>query len=205
MKVFKILIGILISFSIVLAQPIVTGDFVNELIVPGVTIFVLAFGLFSLARLPKYLAGIMGAGVTGLLVMSGVLTSISSIILKMGSLLSTLIYIVLFFVGAMFISRSDSRKGKQKIAPYQVRGIQRKQIATTITQIEKRLAEVENKLKNVKIRESNLELTFSQNKSPQVIKELERVRKMKNDLALMRDSLLEQRDAYKRIYREATG
>lgn len=205
MKKIIILLTILFSLSFAYAQEREQSDFINTIITPSVVILVLIFGVLSVFKLPKFIGGILSLVATAGLFFMGFIESFASLILSFGSLVSTLTYIGLFLIGAMLISRTDNRKTKRDANYYAIRKMNRKQIAQEISNIEKRLVDVNNRLNKLKIQEHNLELRFANEKTPQVVKDLEKIRKLKNELNDLMDTLLENKEMYKRAYREATS
>jgi len=199
----KIFLLILLFLNTAAAQA-AGNDVVNSLIVPMVVTAVLIYGAISFFRLPKIIALSASIGLTALSYFFGFIQTFSSIILSMGSLASTGIYIGLFLLGSLLASRSIS--GKRKIVKYtDIRRMSRKQLSQEMTNIEKRMSDLQARLERLKIQEHNLELQFSNNKSPQISRELERVRQLKNELSDVLDMLIERREACKRAYREATA
>jgi hypothetical protein len=197
----KLLIALLL-LDIVAAQN--SDDIVNNLIVPAVVVCVFLYGVISFFKFPKPMALIASLGLTALAYLLGAIQTFSSTVLSMGGLASTGIYIGLFLVGAFFASRSVG--GRRKAVRYiDVRRMSRRQISQEMNNIEKRMNELQAKLERVKIQEHNLELQYSNSKSPQISKELDRVRKLKNELSDALDMLVERREACKRAYREATA
>jgi hypothetical protein len=179
------------------------SDIINGLIVPTVVVCVLAYGVFSFFKLPKVMSLIVSVALTALSYFLGTIQSFSSIVLSMGGLASTGVYISLFLLGTMLASRSVG--GRKKMVKYiDARRMSRKQLSQEMTNIERRMSDLQARLEKIKIQEHSLELQFSNNKNPQIAKELDRVRKLKNELSDALDMLIERREAYKRAYREAT-
>ncbi|MFH8080379.1 MAG: hypothetical protein QXO84_00660 [Candidatus Aenigmatarchaeota archaeon] len=189
----------LLLIKIVSAQ---NQDFVNAVIVPEIVLLVLTFGFFSFIRFPKIFAFAAATIIAIAAYVAGIVTSFSSIILSLGSLVSTTIYIVLFLFGAMLISKNqvNIKKAKKLV---DVRKMNRNQLSKEMSSLEKRIIELQNKIENIKIKEHNLELEFAVKKSPEISAELERLRKIKNELSDALDILMERREACKRAYREA--
>lgn len=217
-KAILFLTYLVLSLSIVYSQPLMSpqqllgdkasGDFVNGTVVPSVVLFIVIWGIASLMRLPRYTGAILAAAATAGLFFLGIVKILSSVLLAMGGLATTGIYIVLFLVGAMLISKSKpggARAGAGKTNYYAARSMNRKQIAAEMNNIEKRLIEAQHRLNKFKIQEHNTEIRFANEKTPEVVRELERARKMKNELTDVMDMLLEKREMYKRAYREATS
>lgn len=194
----KHLLLILLIFNLVAAQ---TGDFVNSVVVPEIVLFVLVFGAFSFIRLPKLIALLISLGVAALAYVSGIILTISSLVLSLGGLASTGIYILGFLVGAMLISRQQVKP--KKMGFLDVRRMSRKQISQEMSNLEKKIVELQARLEKIKIQEHNLELQFAATKSSQVSKELDRIRKVKNELSDALDALIERREVCKRAYRQA--
>jgi hypothetical protein len=179
------------------------SDIINGLIVPTVVICVLVYGVFSFLKIHRVVSLIVSVALTFLSYFLGTIQSFSSIVLSMGGLASTGVYISLFLLGTMLASRSVG--GRKKMVKYiDARRMSRKQLSQEMTNIERRMSDLQARLEKIKIQEHNLELQFSNNKNPQTAKELDRVRKLKNELSDALDMLIERREAYKRAYREAT-
>lgn len=197
----KWLLLIPLSFSLVSAQTNV--DYINAFIVPSIVLFVLFYGILSFVKVPQIFSIIISLGLTAFSYFFGIVNSFSSFALSLGSLGSTGIYIGIFLLGAILASKKQNR-AKKLVKYNDVRRMSRKQISQEMSNIEKRLVELQGRLENIKIQEHNLELQFANNKDPKIFKELERVRKIKNELSDALDMLIERREHYKRIYREAT-
>ncbi|MCS7135264.1 MAG: hypothetical protein N3E38_00520 [Candidatus Aenigmarchaeota archaeon] len=194
----KYLLSILLIFNLVAAQ---TGDFVNSIVVPEIVLFILAFGILSFIKLPKLIALLISLGVAALAYISGIILTISSVVLSLGGLASTGIYILGFLVGAMLISRQQVKP--KKMGFLDVRRMSRKQISQEMSSLEKKIVELQARLEKIKIQEHNLELQFAATKSSQVSKELDRIRRVKNELSDALDALIERREVCKRAYRQA--
>ncbi|MEM5777380.1 MAG: hypothetical protein QXJ06_02940 [Candidatus Aenigmatarchaeota archaeon] len=192
---------ILLSFNIVTAQ--VNTDYVNALIVPSIVLFVFLYGILSFVKIPQIFSIIVSLALISFAYISGLINIFSSYTLSLGSLASTGIYIGIFLLGAMLASKKGI-KGKKIMRYTDVRSMNRKQISQEMSNIEKRLVELQTRLEKVKIQEHNLELQFANSKNPQFSKELERIRKIKNELSDALDMLIERREHYKRVYREAS-
>ncbi len=190
----------LLFFNVAYAQN--NQDFVNSFIVPSIVLLVFTYGGLNFIRIPKIPALVMSIALIIFAYFIGFLNAFSSFVLKLGSLTSTGIYISLFLLGSMLASRTGFSSKKVKFAD--VRKMNRKQISQEMSNIEKRLVEMQNKLEKLKIQEHNLELQFANNKSNELLKELERVRRLKNELSDTLDMLIERREAFKRAYREST-
>jgi len=198
----KELLLVLLFLNIAYAQA--NEDYVNSIIVPSIVLFVFAYGITSFLRMPQILSILASLALTALAYISGAIRLFSAFALSLGSLASTGIYIGVFILGAMLASKKQG--GKRRALRYaDVRKMNRKQISQEMSNIEKRLVEIQSKLDNVKIQEHNLELQFANNKDPKTSKELERIRKIKNELSDALDMLIERREHYKRAYREATA
>lgn len=205
MKKIIILVTILFSLSFVYAQEQEQVDFVNTIITPSVVIFVLIFGILSVFKLPKFIGGTLSMIATAGLFFMGSIESFALLVLSFGGLISTLVYIGLFLIGAMLISRTSNRRVKTSLNYYAIRKMNRKQIAQEISNVEKMLVDVNNRLDRLKVQEHNLELKFANEKTQQIVKDLQKIRKLKNELTDVMDMLLEKKEIYKRAYREATS
>jgi hypothetical protein len=188
--------------ALLLSPALASQDLVNGVVVPIIVLAVAIYGFLSFLRLPKMFALLSSLALIGFAYVSGLILSFSSLILSLGSLASTGVYIGLFLLGASLASRSKGIKRKA-VRYVDVKRMNRKQLSQEMTNIEKRMVELQNRLEKVKIQEHNLELQFANDKSPQVLKELEKVRKLKNELSDALDMLIERREACKRAYREA--
>ena len=190
------------NLALLLSPAPASQDLVNGVVVPIIVLAVALYGFLSFLRLPKMFALLASLALIGFGYISGLILSFSSLVLSLGSLASTGVYIALFLLGASLASRS--RGIKRKTVRYvDIKRMNRKQLSQEMTNIEKRMIELQNRLEKVKIQEHNLELQFANDKSPQVLKELEKVRKLKNELSDTLDMLIERREACKRAYREA--
>jgi ABC-type multidrug transport system fused ATPase/permease subunit len=191
------------NLALLLSPTPASQDLVNGVVVPIIVLAVALYGFLSFLRLPKMFALLASLALIGFAYVSGLILSFSSLILSLGSLASTGVYIALFLLGASLASRSKGIKRKA-VRYVDVKRMNRRQLSQEMTNIEKRMIELQNRLEKVKIQEHNLELQFANDKSSQVLKELEKVRKLKNELSDALDMLIERREACKRAYREAT-
>ncbi|MCX8178303.1 MAG: hypothetical protein N3D75_00535 [Candidatus Aenigmarchaeota archaeon] len=198
----KFIFLILLFLNVVSAQ---TTDYVNAVIVPGIVLLVFAYGLISFFKLPKIASLVLSVALIGVAYVSGIINAFASMALSFGGLASTGLYIGLFLVGATLASRSAGGKPKKAVKYADARKMSRKQISQEMNSIEKRIVQLQSKLESVKIQEHNLELKFSTSKSPEIAKELERIRKIKNELSDAMDMMIERKEYYKKAYREATA
>ncbi|MEM5877830.1 MAG: hypothetical protein QXF12_03020 [Candidatus Aenigmatarchaeota archaeon] len=198
----KFIFLILLFLNAVSAQ---TTDYVNAVIVPGIVLLVFAYGLISFFKLPKIASLVLSVVLIGVAYVSGIINEFASMALSFGGLASTGLYIGLFLVGATLASRSAGGRPKKSVKYADARKMSRKQISQEMNSIEKRIVQLQSKLESVKIQEHNLELKFSTSKSPEVAKELERIRKIKNELSDAMDMMVERKEYYKKAYREATA
>lgn len=193
---------ILLFLNIVSAQ---STDYVNVFIVPGVVLFVLLYGLISLLKLPKLISLFLSITMILGAYILGFVNIFSNIVLSFGSLASTGLYIGLFLFGSILASKTIAKKPSKKLNFADARKMSRKQLSDEMNNIEKRIVQMQSKLESVKIQEHNLELNFSTSKSAEVAKELERLRKIKNELSDAIDMMMERKEYYKKAYREATA
>jgi len=180
------------------------SDIVNGLIVPTVVFGVFIYGTVSFLRFPKIVVLTASIVLTAISYILGITSSFSSIISSMGDLASTGVYITLFLLGAFLASRSVYRR-KKVVKYFDVRRMNRRQLSQEMSNIEKRMVDLQSKIESIKLQEHNLELQFANNKNPQISKELERIRKLKNELSDSLDILIERREACKRAYAESTS
>lgn len=190
---------LLLSFNLVSAQN--GQDFVNMIIVPSIVIFIFLFGIVSFLKFPKIISLVFSLSITGFFYMTNIIQKISATIASLGGLASTGIYILLFLLGATLASKT-SIKSKKAIRLADIRRMNRSQISMEMGNIEKRIAELQGKIENLKIQEHNLEIQFASSRDAKILKELEKLRKIKNEMSDALDMLIEKREYYKRSYRE---
>ncbi|MBU5689897.1 MAG: hypothetical protein QXM68_01720 [Candidatus Aenigmatarchaeota archaeon] len=199
----KKILWVLFFLNIVAAQP--AQDYVNAVIVPSIVLFVFVFGIISLLKFPRIISLLASAALTTVAFILGFVKTFSSVTLSLGGLASTGIYIGMFLLGAMLISRQSPSANKKMVRYSDARKMSRKQISQEMSNIEKKIVQMQSKLESVKIQEHNLELKFSTSKSHEIAKELERIRKIKNELSDAIDMMIERKEYYKKAYREATA
>lgn len=203
MKVKLILFLITILPSIASAQLSIPAEFnypemIYFLIIPAASTFILIFAIFS--RISPLSSGKIKAMLSLLIIIaliySGILTYIVKTLSSIDYYLPIFAFIILFFIGINTYIRGRTYRISR-------RRISRKKLPKLISQKDRQITRIDREIDRLEIIEKQLEEQYAAVKNESYRKRIEKIRKRRSRLANKRDRLIQEKNMFKRMYKES--